>query len=55
MEEIADTFDAVGVTPDFHRGAADIFRLVDAGLTADEDAAELALADAIALLAGIDR
>ena len=28
MEEIAATFDHVGVTPHFHRGAADIFRLL---------------------------
>ena len=27
MEEIAATFDHVGVTPGFHQGAADIFRL----------------------------
>ena len=29
MEEIAGTFDAAGVTPRFHEGAADIFRLLD--------------------------
>jgi len=29
MEEIAATFDAVGVTPLFHRGAAEIYRLLD--------------------------
>ena len=28
MEEIAATFDHVGVTPSFHRGAAEIFRLL---------------------------
>lgn len=28
MEEIAETFAAAGVTPDFHRGAADIYRLL---------------------------
>ena len=28
MEEIAATFDLVGVTPDFHRGAAEVFRLL---------------------------
>ena len=28
MEEIAATFESVDVTPDFHRGAADVFRLV---------------------------
>ena len=30
MEEIAETFTSVGVTPDFHRGAAEMFRLLDA-------------------------
>lgn len=29
MEEIAATFDAAGVSPDFHRGAAEMFRLLD--------------------------
>ena len=28
MEEIADTFDQVGVTPYFHHGAAETFRLL---------------------------
>jgi 3-hydroxyisobutyrate dehydrogenase-like beta-hydroxyacid dehydrogenase len=28
MEEISATFDHVGVTPDLHRGAADVFRLL---------------------------
>lgn len=28
MEEIAATFDHVGVTPSFHRGAADVFKLL---------------------------
>jgi len=55
MEEIAATFEAVGVTPDFHRGAADVFRLVHAaGLVPDEDSAEIDLADAIAALAVLD-
>lgn len=30
MVEIAKTFDSCGVTPKFHQGAADIFRLLDA-------------------------
>ncbi len=30
MEEISDTLEAVGVTPNFHRGAAEIYRLLDA-------------------------
>jgi hypothetical protein len=29
MEEIAATFESVGVTGDFHKGAAAIFRLAD--------------------------
>ena len=29
MEEIAETFEAAGVTPRFHQGAAEIFRLLD--------------------------
>ena len=28
MEEIAATFDKVGVTPDFHTGAAEVYRLL---------------------------
>ncbi len=30
MEEIAATFASVGVAPDFHRGAAEVFRMLDA-------------------------
>ena len=30
MEEIADTFAAVGLTPDIFRGVADIYRFVEA-------------------------
>ena len=36
MEEIADTFDAVGVTPRFHQAAAEIFRLLDSTSFAGE-------------------
>ena len=36
MEEIAATFDHVGVTPGFHQGAADIFRLFSQTPFADE-------------------
>ena len=36
MEEIAATFDAAGVTPGFHEGAAEIFRLLDSTPFADE-------------------
>ena len=28
MEELAATFDKVGVTPDFHTGAAEVYRLL---------------------------
>jgi hypothetical protein len=30
MEEIAETFGSVGVTPLLHKGAAEVFRLLDA-------------------------
>ena len=36
MEEIAATFDSVGVTPRFHQGAAEIFRLLASTPFADE-------------------
>ncbi len=36
MEEIAATFDSVGVTGDFHRGAAEVFRLVAASPLGNE-------------------
>ena len=36
MEEIAETFDAAGVTPGFHQGAAEIFRLLASTSFADE-------------------
>ena len=36
MEEIAGTFEAVGVTPHFHEGAADVFRLLDSTSFAGE-------------------
>ena len=36
MEEIAETFHAVGVTPGFHQGAADIYRLLDSTSFAGE-------------------
>ena len=36
MEEIAETFDAAGVTPGFHQGAAEIFRLLASTPFADE-------------------
>lgn len=36
MEEIAATFEAVGVTPRFHQGAAEMFRLLDSTPFASE-------------------
>ena len=36
MEEIAETFEAAGVTPGFHQGAAEMFRLLAATPFADE-------------------
>ena len=37
MEEIAKTFDVVGVTPHFHHGAAETFRLLDSTSFAAEN------------------
>ena len=50
MEEIASTFAHVGVTPDFHTGAAQVFREVDASFARDADLSDLA--DAVGRLAG---
>ena len=36
MEEIAKTFDAAGVTPRFHQGSAEIYRLLDSTSFASE-------------------
>lgn len=36
MEQIADTFERVGVTPDIHRGAAEMFRRISQCSLADE-------------------
>ena len=36
MEEIAATFDSCGITPQFHLGAADIFRLMSESPFANE-------------------
>ena len=41
MEEIAATFDAVGVTPHFHQGAAEIYRLLASTPFADESPEEI--------------
>ena len=49
MEEIASTFAHVGVTPDFHTGAAQVFREVDAAFASDADLSDLA--DAVSQLA----
>ncbi len=49
MEEIASTFEHVGVTPDFHTGAAQVFREVDATFARDANLSDLA--DAVNRLA----
>ena len=36
MEEIASTFEHLGVTPNFHRGAAEVYRMLDATPFAEE-------------------
>jgi 3-hydroxyisobutyrate dehydrogenase-like beta-hydroxyacid dehydrogenase len=55
MEEIAETFAAAGLTPDFHGAAAEIFRLLDATPLAAETREsrdpERSLDDAIAIFA----
>ena len=52
MEEIAATFESVDVTPDFHRGAADVFRLVAGSGLGKQDGPEASgIYDAIKLLA----
>jgi len=55
MEEIAETFAGVGLTPDFHRAAAQVFALLDAtplaAETRESRAAERRLEDAIAIYA----
>ena len=55
MEEIAETFAGVGLTPDFHRAAAQVFALRDAtplaAETRESRAAERRLEDAIAIYA----
>lgn len=53
MEEIASTFESVGVPGDFHHGAADIFRLIAASQLSEEAAGVSGtdLQEAIAILA----
>ncbi len=41
MEEIAATFEQAGVTPDFHKGAADIFRILEQTPYAEETRADM--------------
>jgi hypothetical protein len=36
MEQVAETFEAIGLTPDIHRGAADLFRLLSESPMASE-------------------
>ena len=38
MDEIADTYSHLGVTPNFHKGAADMYRLLSQTLFASEKA-----------------
>ncbi len=57
MEEIAETFAAAGVTPGFHEGAAEMFRLLAATPFADESPEEIdrtrTLRDTIEAAAGL--
>lgn len=41
MEEIAATFEQAGVTPDFHKGAADVFRVLEQTPFAQETRADM--------------
>ncbi len=59
MDEIAATFEAAGVTPRFHEGAAEIFRLLASTPFADESPENIdrnrTLADTIAATAGLSQ
>ena len=41
MEQVAETFAAIGLTPDIHKGAADLFRLLNASPLATERREEI--------------
>lgn len=41
MEQVAETFEAIGLTPDIHKGAADLFRLLNTSPLATERRAEI--------------
>ena len=41
MEQVAETFDAIGLPPDIHTGAADLFRLLNASPLASERREEI--------------
>lgn len=41
MEQVAETFAAIGLTPDIHKGAADLFRLLNASPMATERREEI--------------
>jgi len=41
MEQVAETFSAIGLTPDIHKGAADLFRLLNASSLAAERREEI--------------
>ena len=57
MEEIAATFDHVGITPEFHQGAANMFRLLDETPFAQETPETMdrgrTLTDTISVVAGL--
>jgi 3-hydroxyisobutyrate dehydrogenase-like beta-hydroxyacid dehydrogenase len=54
MEQVAETFEAIGLTPDIHKGAADLFRLLNASPLATERREEIdpnrTVADVLSLL-----
>ncbi len=41
MEQVAETFEAIGLTPDIHKGAADLFRRLNASPLATENREQL--------------
>jgi hypothetical protein len=41
MEQVAETFEAIGLTPDIHKGAADLFRHLNASPLANERREEI--------------
>jgi 3-hydroxyisobutyrate dehydrogenase-like beta-hydroxyacid dehydrogenase len=57
MEQVAETFEAIGLTPDIHKGAADLFRLLNASPLASERREEIdpdrTTADVLRMLSGM--